>query len=144
MIEGIPLPSRGDGIESGFWRALDAGILAHQRCTVCRHWHFPPRARCHCGGSLDYEPVSGRATLWSYTVAHPPLLPAFAQLAPYPVIVAELDEQPGLRMVGTVARAVDDPINAVSPADLRIGMPLRAAIVALSPDIRWPRWLIET
>jgi uncharacterized OB-fold protein len=46
----------------------------------------------------SFEPASGRARVWSWVVAHPPVLPAFADEAPYTVAVVELDE--GVRMVG--------------------------------------------
>lgn len=143
MIEAAPLPARDGPFEQGFWEALDAGILAHQRCEACCRWHFPPRFRCDaCGGALAYQPVSGRARLWSYIEVHPPVLPAFAALTPYLAAVVELVEQPGLRMAGHLVRRPDDPINRVRAADVAIGMPLRAAIVPLSPEVSWPRWMI--
>jgi uncharacterized OB-fold protein len=39
-------------------------------------------------------PVSGRAALYTWTVAHPPLLPFFAERAPWPVAVVQLEEGP--------------------------------------------------
>jgi uncharacterized OB-fold protein len=52
-------------------------------------------ARC---GSRDvtWTEVSGRARLYSWTVAYPPLLPFFAERAPWPVVVVELEEGPRL------------------------------------------------
>ena len=142
MIPGIPLPSRDGPFEAGFWAALDRGELAHQQCETCSAWHFPPRWRCTCGGALAYRPVSGRARLWSWTVVHPPVLPAFAPFAPYPVAIAELAEAPGLRMVGPLVEQPGDPLNHVNPARLRIGMPLTACVIALADGVRWPAWKI--
>lgn len=142
MIEGIPLPSREGPFEAGFWDALDRGELAHQHCDACGAWHFPPRWRCHCGGELAYRTVSGKARLWSWTVVHPPVLPAFAPYAPYPVAIAELDEAPGLRMAGPLVEAPGDPLNHVDPARLQVGMPLQATIVLLAEGVPWPAWKI--
>ena len=142
MIDGIPLPARDGPFEAGFWGALDRGELAHQQCDSCRAWYFPPRWRCHCGGTLAYRPVSGKARLWSWTVVHPPVLPAFMPFAPYPVAIAELAEAPGLRMAGPLVERPGDPINHVDPARLEIGMPLRACIVDLTGGVRWPAWQI--
>lgn len=143
MIANIPLPARDGPFEEGFWSALDAGGLAHQRCHDCRRWHFPPRYRCSdCGGGLVYEPVSGLGTLWSFTLVHAPVLPAFAPFAPFVAAVVELDEQPGLRMAGNLIHRAGDPINAVAPQSLTIGMPLRAVILPLSEDVRWPQWVL--
>lgn len=142
MIPGIPLPARDGPFEAGFWDALDRGELAHQQCEACSAWHFPPRWRCTCGGALTYRPVSGRARLWSWTVVHPPVLPAFAPFAPYPVAIAELTEAPGLRMVGPLVEQPGDPLNHVDPARLRIGMPLTACVITLADGVRWPAWQI--
>ncbi len=142
MIDGIPLPARDGPFEAGFWEALDRGELAHQHCTACGAWHFPPRWRCACGGTLAWRAVSGEAHLWSWTVVHPPVLPAFMPFAPYPVAIAELAEAPGLRMSGPLLERPGDPIDHVDPARLEIGMPLRACIVELADGVRWPAWQI--
>lgn len=142
MIDAIPLPSREGAFEQGFWAALDEGHLAHQRCADCQRWHFPPRWRCVCGGELAYRQVSGRATLWSWTVVHAPVLPAFAPFTPYVVGIAELEETPGLRMVGPLIVAEGDPIYRVKPDLLKVGMPLVARIDRIAADVAWPSWKI--
>lgn len=142
MIEDIPLPSRAGPFEEGFWAALDQGILAHQHCDSCDSWHFPPRWRCNCGGALSYKPVSGKARLWSWTVVHGPVLPAFAPFTPYVVGIAELEEAVGLRMVGPLLLAPGDPINRVDAGQLKIGMPLQATITKLAENVPWPAWQI--
>lgn len=142
MIEGIPLPDHEGPFEEGFWAALDRGELAHQHCTACGAWHFPARWRCSCKGQLEYRTVSGEAQLWSWTQVHAPVLPAFAPFTPYVVGIAQLAEAANLRMVGPVLRTAGDPINAVRLEELRIGMPLRAAIIPIASDIAWPAWLI--
>lgn len=140
MIDGIPLPARDGPFEAGFWDALDQGKLAHQHCDTCGQWHFPPRWRCTCGGALAYRPVSGRATLWSWTVVHPPVLPAFAPFTPYVVGIAALEEAGNLRMVGPLVITEGDPVNRVKPDALNIGMPLTASIVPIAPGVSWPSW----
>lgn len=142
MIEGIPLPDREGPFEEGLWAALDRGELAHQHCAACGAWHFPARWRCSCKGPLAYRVVSGEAQLWSWTQVHAPVLPAFAPFTPYVVGIAQLSEGKNLRMVGPLLRQSGDPINAVRPEELHIGMPLRAAVISLAPDTAWPAWLI--
>lgn len=143
MIDSVPLPARDGPFEAGFWEALDRGVLAHQHCDRCGRWHFPPRWRCSCGGELRYRPVSGRATLWSWVVAHPPVLPAFAARTPYVVAVAGLGESPSLHMVGSVVFDGQDPgRDSADPARLRIGMPLRARITTFESGLVWPVWQV--
>ena len=60
---------------------------------------------------LEWIPMSGRATVWSFVVPHPPLLPAFAELAPYNVVVVALDEDPNLRLVGNLVASPGGAIN---------------------------------
>jgi uncharacterized OB-fold protein len=78
--------------------------------------------------------------VWSYVVAHPPLLPAYAEFAPYPVIVVELEEDPSLRLVGNLVESAVGPINAVDPASIRIGEPVRV-VFAQVEDVALPRWV---
>ena len=59
-------------------------------------------------------------------VCHPPLLPAYAPFAPYPVITVTLDEGPALRMVGNLVTGPDGAINGIDPATIVIGEPVRA------------------
>ena len=54
-----------------------------------------------------WEPTSGRGTVWSFIVPHPPLLPAFAEFAPYNAIIVELDEDPTIRFVGNLVASAD-------------------------------------
>lgn len=140
MIDVIPLPSRDGPFEGGFWAALDQERLAHQQCEACGEWSFPPRWRCVCGGPLAYRTVSGRATLWSWTVVHPPVLPSFAALTPYVAGVVQLAESPALRMVGPLILEAGDPLGRVNADQLSIGMPLTAHIQNIAPDVRWPAW----
>ena len=87
--------------------------------------------------------VSGRArrvAIWSFVVVHPPVLPAYAELSPYPVVVVELDEDPALRMVGNVVATPDGPINEVDPASLRIGLPVEVAFAEVG-GMTLPRWI---
>jgi uncharacterized protein len=84
--------------------------------------------------------MSGRGTIWSFIVPHPPLLPAYQELAPYNVIVVALDEDPTLRMVGNLVDRPDGPINEVDPATIRIGEPVRVVFQRVE-DIVLPRWM---
>ncbi len=117
MISERPLPEITPLTEP-FWSALKRHELVVQRCDGCRTLRFPPEAGCYECGSMEssWVPMSGRATLWSWTVGHPPLLPYFAERAPWPVVVVQLEEGP--RMVTNV---VDVPVE-----QYEVGMPLVA------------------
>lgn len=64
---------------------------------------------------MTWEPASGRATLYTWSVIHRNDLPPFGTRVPYTAAVVDLAEGP--RMMTEVMDC--------APADLRIGMPLR-------------------
>jgi uncharacterized OB-fold protein len=88
-----------------------------------------------------WQTMSGRGTVWSFVVPHPPLLPAYAELAPYNVIVVALDEEPSLRLVGNLVAGPDAGINSVDPETIEIGADVRAVFQPAAEDITLPRWV---
>jgi uncharacterized protein len=92
------------GPNAEFYRYLARGELRLQRCAACGGWRHPPRHRCAACGSLDatWELASGRGRLFSWTVTHRAVDPAFEP--PYVIAVLELEEGP--RLVGN-ARGLD-------------------------------------
>lgn len=80
-----------------FWTGGASGRLLVPRCQACRRWVLPPGEACAaCGGELVSEPVSGDATVFTYTTnAHPyhPDVPP-----PNLIAIVELVEQEGLRL----------------------------------------------
>jgi uncharacterized OB-fold protein len=89
---------------------------------------------------VRWEPASGRGTIWSYVVPHPPLLPAYAELAPYNVIVVALDEDPTLRMVGNLLATPEGGIDEIDPTTVEIGTPVRVVFQQVD-DVTLPRWV---
>ncbi|MFM8238320.1 MAG: Zn-ribbon domain-containing OB-fold protein [Actinomycetota bacterium] len=102
------------GLNAEFYEWLGRGELRLQRCTACGEWRHPPRHRCAACGSIasTWAPASGRGRVFSWTVTHRPVDPAFTP--PYAIVVAELDEGP--RLVGNLrgappsALAIDEPL----------------------------------
>ena len=85
--------------------------------------------------------MSGHATVWSYVVPHPPLLPAFEPVAPYNVCVVALDEDPLIRLVGNLVEHLGAPINSVDPATIEIGQPVRVVFEQVADDVALPRFV---
>lgn len=126
-----------------FWEAARRGELVMQGCSSCGRLRFPPRPMCpRCQSTeVTWAPMSGRGTIWSFVVPHPPLLPDYSELAPYNVVVVALDEDPTLRMVGNLVTSADGPINEVDPATIEIGTPVRVVFAEVSDDVSLPRWV---
>ncbi len=84
--------------------------------------------------------MSGRGSVWSFVVPHPPLTPAFEPLAPYNVIVVELEEDPGIRMVGNLVPSANGAINQVDSAQIRIGARVEVVFQDAGGGVILPRW----
>ena len=99
-----------------FWDGCSAGELRLQRCPKCDAFYFPPRPFCPTCLSTDVEwqPVSGRATLHTYVINHRPA-PGWDE--PYAIAVVQLDEGP--RMMTNIV-GVDN-----TPEALVLDMPLQ-------------------
>jgi uncharacterized OB-fold protein len=128
-----------------FWEGTLEGELRMQACARCGQLRFPPRPMCpHCRSTeTTWRAMSGKGSIWSFVVSHPPLLPAYAALAPYNVIVVALAEDPTLRMVGNLLARPDGPINEVDPATIEIGAAVRVVFDRVAPDVALPRWVLD-
>ena len=104
-----PIPAPDDASEP-FWSACARHELVLQRCAACTTLRHPPRPTCPTCTSFEVEwvPASGRGRVWSWVIAHPPVLPAFAERAPYNVVVIELEE--GVRMIGNLLDVANEDI----------------------------------
>jgi uncharacterized OB-fold protein len=142
-MRGMTLLPAIDEVSEPFWEAARRGELVMQGCHACGRLRFPPRPMCpHCQSTeVIWLPVSGRGTIWSFVVPYPPLLPDYAELAPYNVVVVALDEDPTLRMVGNLVTSADGPINEVDPVTIEIGAPVRVVFAKVSDDVSLPRWV---
>lgn len=141
-VSGFLLPDVEDPTAAEFWAGTARGELLVQACGACGAWRMPPRPMCPKCRSVEvrWDRTSGRGRIWSFIVPHPPLLPAFAQLAPYNAIVVELEEDASIRYAGNLVASADGPINEIDPATIRIGEPVRVVFCAVE-DVMLPRWV---
>jgi uncharacterized OB-fold protein len=118
------LPST-DGLNGAFYRFLAQGELRLQRCASCDTWRHPPRNRCaQCGSAeVAWEPVSGRGRVYSWTVTHRAVDPAFTP--PYAILVVELEEGP--RLVGN--------LRGLEPSELALDLPVVTEIEHASDTV---------
>jgi uncharacterized protein len=139
---GFILPGLEDPAARPFWDGTARGELLIQTCGACGVKRMPPRPMCPACRSIDvaWTKASGRGRVWSFVVPHPPLLPAYAEVAPYNVILVELEDEPSIRFVGNLVASTDAPLNGVDPASIRIGEPVRVVFTQIE-DVALPRWV---
>lgn len=96
----LPVPVIDDADTGGFWRAAADGKVAVRRCRACNRVLHLPKAYCHYCGSWDtgWSEVRPNGTIYSWTTTHRELRPGFTP--PYTVVLIELDDEPGVRLVG--------------------------------------------
>ena len=135
----LPAP---DDDSAPFWDGTAAGELRVQRCASCGRRRMPPRPMCpHCTSlASSWEATSGRGHIWSFVVPHPPLLAAYAEVAPYNVVVVELDDDPSIRFVGNLVARAEGEINEIDPATILIDEPVRVVFHQIE-DVALPRWV---
>jgi uncharacterized OB-fold protein len=126
MADRTDLPTIEDETRE-YWTAATGGRLLIARCGSCERVHHYPRVMCPFCWSEDITAVeaSGRATLYTYSTVFVNDLPPFKERLPYTAAVVDLEEGP--RLMTTIAGA--------DPADLRIGMPLRAEPVEIADGV---------
>jgi uncharacterized OB-fold protein len=115
-----------------FWEGANLGRLLVLQCCTCSKFIHPPRPVCRFCLSIGLaaQEVSGRASLYTWTVAERAFHPFFADKVHYVYATVELVEQPGLRLITNI---VDCPHE-----DLRVGMPLQAVFREVAPDFTLP------
>jgi uncharacterized protein len=114
-----------------FWAGTAVGELRVQRCGHCGALRHPPGPMCPaCGEGSDggYIVAAGTGEVYSYIVHHHPPVPGKR----LPMVVALVQLPEGVRMVGE--------LPGTDPAQVRIGLPVRATFVRVDDDLTLPAW----
>ncbi|MGA5896605.1 Zn-ribbon domain-containing OB-fold protein [Streptomyces venetus] len=123
MIGRLDLPEP-DAFTRAYWDAAAGGRLLIRRCRSCGRAHHYPREFCpHCWSEdVGWEPASGRATLYTWSVVHRNDLPPFTDRTPYVAAVVDLAEGP--RMMTEVVGAGELSAGAELEVTFREGIPV--------------------
>ena len=123
-----PVP-RPEGLNAEFYAHCARRELRFQRCE-CGVWRHPPRVLCAACGSDAWEwaRAGGRGRIFTWTVTHQALHPAYAHDVPYALIVVEMDE--GVRIVSSLLE--------LDPAELELDLRVEVVFEARSDTIALP------
>jgi uncharacterized OB-fold protein len=112
-----PLPTTTLG-NMAFWDGLKEHQFKIPHCRECGAYSWVPYPACkNCQSeAIDWDPISGQGTVWTYSVVH---RGAGFHETPYVVAVAKLDVD-GPRSVLVLATLID-----VDPEQVHIGMPVK-------------------
>lgn len=111
------LPAVSD-LNRHFWTGGEHGELRFLRCGACGAYQHPPQPLCWKCHSKDLtpEPVSGRASVATYTVNHQAWMPG--PDLPYVVAIVELPEQEGLRLTTNIVECDPDSVKVGMPVEV--------------------------
>lgn len=118
-VRPVPIP---DPISAPYWENAKAGRLTVQGFEGLDVLQHPPGPTPEIvgGGPEGAVPVavevSGKGTLYSFTVLRQPFHPGFLDAIPLLIGLTELDDAPGVRIMTNVVEA--------EPDELFIGMPM--------------------
>lgn len=107
-----------DDASRPYWTGGAEGRLLIAHCSPCRRYFHPPRAACPtCGADPEFVAVSGRGTVFTFTVCHQQFNPSVP--TPFVVALIELKEQPGLRLPANVVDCDPDAVHSGMPVEVR-------------------------
>ena len=123
-----PLP---DADSEPFWAYCRAAELRLQRCSDYATYRHHPRPRCpRCRSErFEWGRCAGTGEVFSYTVCHRPVLPAFEDLVPYNVVVVRLSEGPF--MVSNLVDSDEEPF---------VGMPVEVCFTRIDNELTLPQF----
>lgn len=101
-----------------FWESAGRHALELQRCTACGRFRYPVSTFCPAclNDGVEWAPVSGRGTVYSFVIIHQVYHPAFKDDVPYNVAAVEFEEGP--RMYSNVVGCANDAITVGMPVEI--------------------------
>ena len=125
MSRFLPEPSK---ISKPFWDSCKAEAMEIQRCDDCGTYAYYPVYICpECASrSLRWTRVSGRGTVYTYTVAERSIF----EDVEGPMVVALIELEEGAMMTSNIK--TDDPQS------VHVGMPVKLAYEPVSDEITLP------
>ena len=133
----VPVP---DETSAPYWTAAAEHRLVLPHCAVCGTAALPPAIVCPSCGTTEpawgYVPASGKGTVRSWTIVRQAFLPGFDDDLPFLLVDVQLDDEPGIRMIG---RLLDGP-----DAPLRIGDAVDVAFEDVADGVAVPAFVLSS
>lgn len=119
-----------------YWDAARENRLTAPRCAACGRFRMPPTPFCpHCRSQeIDWPTLSGRGTIFSFTIVARAIVPAMEGCIPYVPALVDLEDAPGARLTTTI---VDVPVD-----EIRIDAPVKVVFVTRGDGVVVPRFTL--
>lgn len=121
-----------------FWDGTAMGELRIPKCNACGALRFPPGPACQSCDAYDrgYVVAAGTGTVFSYVVHRHPPVPG----KELPIVIALIDLDEGVRMVGEVVDVADTVSDPGGKAGIEVGMRVRVDFNRIDDDLTLPVW----
>ncbi len=115
-----------------YWAAAREHRLVAAKCAACGHFVMPPTGYCpKCRGTeMEWVELSGRATLYTYTVVRHAVIPAVVETLPYVIGIVKLPDADDTKMITNIIECDVD--------ELKIGQELEVVWHEQSEDVTLP------
>jgi uncharacterized OB-fold protein len=123
-----------DAWTAPFWEAAHARRLVCARCELCGTYRMPPSPFCpNCRSQqTTWEELSGRGSVYTFTVVRHAVIPEMRDHVPYVVAVIDLEDAPGTRLIADVV--------GVDPDHVHIGLAVRVVWDEVAEGVTIPRF----
>jgi uncharacterized protein len=130
-----PMDLAPDELDAPFWEGCRAHTFLVHRCTLCDRAYWPA-STCidHGSAAMAWQPASGRAEVFTYTVVHHPYDRSLVDKLPYAAAVVKLDEGPFFHT----------DIVGCEAADVRIGMRVKVTFEDVDAETTIPHFVSDT
>ena len=121
-----------DEMSRPYWEGAKRHELLLQKCQECGHYRYPPGETCpSClSDKLEWVKVSGRGSVYTWTVFHQAYHPAYKDDIPYAVVAVELEEGP---------RMITNLVNC-RIEDIKVGMPVEVVFDDVTEEVSLPKF----
>jgi len=123
---------RIDEMNRPYWEGAKRHELLLQKCQECGHYRYPPGETCpSClSDKLEWVKISGRGSVYTWTVFHQAYHPAYKDDIPYAVVAVELEEGP---------RMITNLVNC-GTEDIKMGMPVEVVFDDVTGEVSLPKF----
>lgn len=130
-----PMDLVPDELDAPFWEGCKQHLFLVHRCMTCGRAYWPA-STCidHGSSAMEWQPASGHAEVFTYTVVHHAYDRSMVDKLPYAATVVKLDEGPFFH-TDIVGCAADD---------VHIGMRVRVVFEAVGDDTVIPHFTPDT
>jgi uncharacterized protein len=117
-----------------FWDAAKREQLVAPKCANCGTFRMPPSRFCtNClSMDLEYEPLTGTGTVFTFIIVRHPLNPMAADYVPFMPAAIDADGAPGMRFISNVVDC--------EPEDVHVGMKVKVVWNHVSDTLTLPYW----